>query len=86
MPLINCRINLDLNWSKNCVIVGTNVADKGATFSITDTKLYVPVVTLSPQYNTKLLEQLNQVLKEKLTGININQKYQQKEKANFYIT
>ena len=86
MPLINCRINLDLNWSKNYVIVGTNVADKAATFSITDTKLYVPVVTLSPQYNTKLLEQLNQVLKEKLTGININQKYQQKEKANFYIT
>ena len=32
MPLINCEINLDLNWSENCVIVATNVANKGATF------------------------------------------------------
>ena len=26
MPLINCKINLDLKWSKNCAIVGTNIA------------------------------------------------------------
>ena len=57
-PLINCEINLDLNWSKNCVIVATDVANQGATFSTTDTKLFVPVVTLSPQDNTKLLERL----------------------------
>ena len=46
MPLINCEINLDLNWSKNCIIVANNV-DKATTFSITDAILYVPVVTLS---------------------------------------
>ena len=57
-PLINCEINLDLNWSKNCVIVATDVANQGATCSTTDTKLFVPVVTLSPQDNTKLLERL----------------------------
>ena len=58
MPLINCKITLDLNWSENCVIVATNVANQDATFSIIDAKLYVPVVTLSTQDNAKLLEQL----------------------------
>ena len=55
MPLINCEITLDLNWSENCFIVATNLADQGATFSITDTKLYVPFVTLLTQDNAKLL-------------------------------
>ena len=59
MPLINCEINLILTWSTNCNIVSTNVANQTATFEITDTKLYVPVVTLSTQYNSILLQQLN---------------------------
>ena len=59
MPLINCEISLILPWSTNCVIVYNNVANQGATFAITETKLYVPVVTLSSQYNAKLLPQLN---------------------------
>ena len=58
MLLINCEINLILTWSTNCVIVSTNVANQNATFAITDTKLYVPVVTLSTQNNAKLLQQL----------------------------
>ena len=58
MSLINCEINLDLKWSENSVIVATNVATQATTFSITDIKLYVPVVTLSTQSNTKLPEQL----------------------------
>ena len=45
-------------WSANCVIVYIVVANQGATFEITETKLYVPVVTLSTQGNTKLLQQL----------------------------
>ena len=64
MLLINCEINLILTWSTICVIVSTNVANKNATFEITDTKLHVPVVTLSTQDNSKLLQQLNPVLKE----------------------
>ena len=48
-----------LTWSANCVIVSTNIANQIETFAITDTKLYVPVVTLSTQDNAKLLEQLN---------------------------
>ena len=58
MSLINCEINLILTWSANCVIVSTNVANQNATFAITNTKLYVPVVTLSTQDNAKLLRQL----------------------------
>ena len=57
MHLINCEITVDLNWPENCVIVATNVADEATTFSITDTKLYVPIATLSTQDNAKLLEQ-----------------------------
>ena len=59
MPLINGKINLILTWSTNCVFVSTSVTNQNATFEITDTKLYVPVVTLSTQDNFKLLQQLN---------------------------
>ena len=58
MHLINCDINLILTWSTNCVIISTNVANQNATFEITDTKLYVPVATLSTQDNSKLLQSL----------------------------
>ena len=55
MPLINREINLTLTWSENCVISSGTGETK---FAITDTKVYVPVVTLSTQDNAKLLEQL----------------------------
>ena len=58
MSLINCEINIILTWSTNCLIVSTNVANQNATFAITDTKLYVSVVSLSTQNNSKLLQQL----------------------------
>ena len=58
MPLINCEITLLLTWSASCIIVSTDVANQNATFAISDTKLYVPVVTLSQQDNEKLLKQL----------------------------
>ena len=72
MPLINCEINLILTWSEDCVISSTNGETK---FKITDTKLSVPVVTLSTQDNAKLLQQLKSGFKR--TWINIKQKYQQ---------
>ena len=55
MLLINCEVNLILAWSSTCVITNANGA---GTFETTDTKLYVPVVTLSTQENTKLFQQL----------------------------
>ena len=58
MPLINCEVNLILTWSSTCVLVVTGNQNQNATFAITDTKLYVPVVTLSTQENTKFSQQL----------------------------
>ena len=58
MPLINCEINLILTWSSTCVIVSTNIGAQYKTFAITDTKLYVPIVTLSTQENAKFFQQL----------------------------
>ena len=55
MPLINCEFNLLLTWSKDCVI--TNSTCKGK-FQITETNIYVPVVTLLTQDNVKLLQKL----------------------------
>ena len=55
MPLINCEVELILTWSAGCVIIYTDVANQNPTFTITETSLYVPVVTLSTQDNAKLL-------------------------------
>ena len=55
MPLINCEVNLILTCSSTCIISSATGETK---FKITDTKLYVPVVTLSTQVNAKLLQQL----------------------------
>ena len=57
LPLINCEVNLILTWSSSSTCVITNSTGAG-TFAITDTKLYVPVVTLSTKENAKLLQQL----------------------------
>ena len=62
MPLINCKIELSLNWIKNCVLT-TAANASSATFKITDAKLYVPVVTLSIEDNAKLTKQLNEGFK-----------------------
>ena len=58
MPLTNCEVNLILTWSSTCVLIATGIQNQAATFAITDTKLYVPVVTLSTQENTKFFQQL----------------------------
>ena len=74
MLLINCEVNLILTWSKDCVITNSTGAGK---FKITETKLYVPVVTLSTQDNAKLLQQLKSGFKR---TINWN-KYQSDPKT-----
>ena len=58
MTLINCEVELILPWSTCCVIIYTNVANQVPTFTLTETNLYVPVVTFSTQGNAKLLPQL----------------------------
>ena len=81
IPLSNCKINFILTWSANCVI--SQVA-RATIFAIADTKLYVPVVTLTTDNNTKLLQQLKSGFKR---TINWN-KYQSKvsvERQNQYL-
>ena len=51
MPLINCKVELPLNWYANCILFSAGTA---TTFAKTDTKFYVPVVTLKIADNTKL--------------------------------
>ena len=66
IPLISCEIELILTWSKNCVFADMTAANNpptGLEFQVTDTKLYVPVVTLSKENDKKLLEQLKEGFK-----------------------
>ena len=64
IPLINCEVNIIFTWSSTCVIVSTNNANQNATFTITNARFYVPIVTLSTQENAKLLQQLKPGFKE----------------------
>ena len=60
MPLINCKVELSLEWYENCIMSSAGTA---AIFTITDTKLYVPVVTLKTEDNVKLSKLLREVFK-----------------------
>ena len=79
IPLINCEVELILTQFKKCVLIEKSTRDvnynavpraseinnpENATFQITDTKLYVPVVTLSKENDIKLLEQLKSGFKK----------------------
>ena len=57
MPLINCKV--DLEWHKDCIVSSADAAGQIVSFMITNTKLYVPVVTLSTKDNNNLTKQLN---------------------------
>ena len=67
MPLINCEVELILAWSANSVIIYTNVANQNPTFAITETNLYIPLVTLSTQDNAELLPQLKSGFKRTIS-------------------
>ena len=79
IPLISCEVFLELKWNKNCVItslerrqvdagrpVVRDNAPMGATLSITDCKLYVPVVTLSKDDEIKLSTNLKSGFKREI--------------------
>ena len=59
MPIINCKVELSLKWYETCL----QTAATTATFRITDAKLYVPIVTLSIEDNSKLTKLLNEGFK-----------------------
>ena len=60
VPLINCKVGLSLDWSENCIL---STGGETAIFTITDTKLYVPVVTLLAEDNVKLSKLLREGFK-----------------------
>ena len=83
MPLINCKIHLELNWNSNCVMYGAdtyaggdNPNNRETTFKITSTKLYVPIVTLSTKDN---VNQLNEGFKRSVYSNEYKSKIQTKE-------
>ena len=67
MPLVNCEVELILDWSTNYVIIYTVLANQVRTFTITETNLYVPIVTLSTQDNAKFLSQLKNGFKRTIS-------------------
>ena len=71
MPLMNCKIHLELNWNNSCVMHGAdtyaggdNANDRETLFKITSAKLYVKMVTLSTKDNVNLTKQLNEGFKK----------------------
>ena len=84
MSLINCEVNLILTWLSTCVLTDSTAARR---LEITDTKLCVSVVTLSTQYNTKILQQLKSGFKRTLTGTNITdpKRYAQNRYLNHLV-
>ena len=56
MSLINCKVELSLNWIERCLLTVGNTA----TFKITDTKRYVPIATLSAEDNAKVSKLLGE--------------------------
>ena len=63
MPLINCKIEFSLKWTEECILSSAGTA---ATFTITDVKLHVPIVTLRIEDNTKLSKLLNEGFKRSI--------------------
>ena len=60
MPLINCKVYLELNWIQDCIL---SSARNSAKFAITDAKLHFPIVTLSNKDSEKLTKQLSKGFK-----------------------
>ena len=63
MPLINCKVELSLNWIEKCMLT----TDTTATFKITDAKFYVPFAALSSEDNVKLSKLLSKRFKRPIS-------------------
>ena len=93
MPLINCKVHLELNSNNNCVIYGAdtyaggdNDNNRDTTFQITSTKLYVLVVTLSTKDNENLTKQLDEGFKRSVYWNEYQLKIETKAADNNNVT
>ena len=96
IPLVNCEVSLGLSWSAVCVITSMekrllvaghpNRGDSptNATFKITDTKLYVPIVTLSAENDNKLLEQLKAGFKRTIKWNKYRSEFSNQARCNIF--
>ena len=82
MPLINCKIHLELSWNKDCVMSIT----ANTTFQVTSTTLYVPIVALSTKDNVKLTKQLNEGFKRSVYWDEYKSKIETKEANDETLT
>ena len=85
MPLINCKIHLELNWTKDCVLSGAD-NDNSTSYKITETKLYVLIVTLSTEDNVNLTKQLNEGFKRSFYWNEYKSKIETKDADNNNVT
>ena len=93
MPLINCKVHLELNSNNNCVIYGAdtyaggdNDDNRDTTFQITSTKLYVLVVTLSTKDNENMTKQLDEGFKRSVYWNEYQSKIETKAADNNNVT
>ena len=82
MPLINCNIHVELNWSKDCVM--SSIANR--TFKITNTKLYVPIITLSSKDNVKLVKLVEEGFKRPVYWNEYQTKIETRDLGNNNLT
>ena len=96
--MINCEVSLTLTWSENCVLTDITTRDAnpnadpakaainvptGASFRITDTKFYVPVVTLSTEDDNNFLEQLKSGFKRTIKWNKYRSEMANQTKTNY---
>ena len=90
MPLINCKIHLELNWSSDSLLSNYNSdvdnANPKVKFKITETKLHVPIDTLSTIDNVNLTEQLNEGFKRSVYWNEYKSKIETKDADNNNVT
>ena len=89
MPLINCKVELKLKWKKYCVLSAagndnTNANPNNIIFTIKDTKLYVPVVTLSAKDSQKLSKLLRKGFERSIYWNVYKTKSENKNSTNEY--
>ena len=85
MPLINCKIHLELNWTKNCVLSSADITNP-TLYRITGTKRYVLIVTLSTKDHANLTKQLNEGFKRSVYWNEYKSKIETKDADNNNIT
>ena len=83
MPLINCKVKSNLTWKKECVLSNQR---SEVVFIINDTKLYVPVLTLSKKIIKILLNNKIKVFNDLFIGTNTKQKNKMKMRIITFLS